>query len=200
MFSKGKPAANEPAAAPAERSSSRKASDVPSIISPDMTVTGNLSSAGDIQVDGRVDGDVDAANLTIGQNGTIEGTIQAHAVQVHGTVSGEIRASSVTLAATARIHGDIVHESLAIEAGAYLDGHCRRREAQVQAAKAQPGAAQSAAPAQDQSGARSKSGKRAGTASAQTGNGDGSAAPSEDAGGLTDSTAGTTESAPKRVQ
>ena len=124
MFSKGKADSGDTAAPAAKRQS-----DVPSIISPDLTVTGNLVSSGDIQVDGRVDGDVDAANLTVGQHGTIEGTIRATSVHICGTISGEVHAQSVTLAATAHIQGNIVHESLAIEAGAYLDGHCRRRDA-----------------------------------------------------------------------
>jgi cytoskeletal protein CcmA (bactofilin family) len=37
-----------------------------------------------------------------------------------------IRAKSVFLASTARMAGDVEHESLAIEPGAYIEGHCKR--------------------------------------------------------------------------
>jgi hypothetical protein len=50
-------------------------------------------------------------------------------VRVCGTVEGEIEGGTVTLAASARVLGDIVHDSLAIEPGAHLEGHCRRRGA-----------------------------------------------------------------------
>ncbi len=33
------------------------------------------------------------------------------------------------MAKSARVEGDIIHEQLSIEAGAYLDGYCRRMEA-----------------------------------------------------------------------
>jgi len=47
-------------------------------------------------------------------------------VRVHGTVNGQIKARSVQLAKTAHVVGDILHEDLAIETGAFLEGHCKR--------------------------------------------------------------------------
>ncbi len=45
---------------------------------------------------------------------------------MHGAVKGMVRAKSVFLASTARMSGDVEHESLAIEPGAYMEGHCKR--------------------------------------------------------------------------
>jgi cytoskeletal protein CcmA (bactofilin family) len=42
------------------------------------------------------------------------------------------------LAKTAQVNGDIWHDSLAIEAGAYLDGHCKRNDTQPAAAAPAP--------------------------------------------------------------
>ena len=47
---------------------------------------------------------------------------------IHGKITGQINAKSVSLAKTAYVKGDILHEKLAIEHGAYLEGHCRRTE------------------------------------------------------------------------
>jgi cytoskeletal protein CcmA (bactofilin family) len=107
----------------------KAAGGVPSIISPDLTITGDLNSSGDIQVDGTVRGDVTADTLTIGEQGQVEGKVRGERVRVCGTVEGEIEGGTVTLAASARVLGDIVHDSLAIEPGAHLEGHCRRRGA-----------------------------------------------------------------------
>jgi len=99
---------------------------VPSIVSADLTVTGDLVSAGEIQIDGRVEGDIKCASLIIGIAGAVTGEVSAQTVRMHGTVSGQVIAKSVFLASTARMVGDITHESLAIEPGAFMEGHCRR--------------------------------------------------------------------------
>lgn len=100
----------------------------PSIVSADLRVVGDLSSKGEIHVDGNIEGDIRCQVLVIGQSGTVTGQIISDSVRVHGTLTGQIRARSVFLAATARVVGDVSHESLAIEPGAFLEGHCGRME------------------------------------------------------------------------
>ena len=56
----------------------------------------------------------------------VVGEVFAKSVRVHGKITGQINAQSVSLAKTAYVKGDILHEKLAIEDGAYLEGHCRR--------------------------------------------------------------------------
>ena len=99
---------------------------VPSIISEDLTITGNLLSKGEIQIDGRVEGDIDTETLLVGESAHINGDVRAKRVRVYGRVNGQITAQSVTLASTAQVTGDIVHEDLSIEKGAFLEGHCQR--------------------------------------------------------------------------
>lgn len=119
MFSKAK-AANS-----GETAAGRHSSGVPTVISPDLTIEGNLKSDGDIQLDGVVDGDVETRTLTVGEDGTVHGSVTAETVRICGKVDGEVRAGSVSLARTAEVRGDVVHDSLAIEAGAFIDGRCR---------------------------------------------------------------------------
>lgn len=102
---------------------------MPSIISVGLAVQGDLICEGDIQVEGSVQGDVKSHNLTIGQAGSVTGTVEAETVQVSGAVRGQIRARSVTLARTARVLGNIWYEDLVIEAGARLKGTCKRLDA-----------------------------------------------------------------------
>jgi cytoskeletal protein CcmA (bactofilin family) len=100
----------------------------PSILSENLRVKGDLSSVGEMQIDGAVDGDVRAATLTIGKSGGVTGTVTADVILVRGTVNGPIRGGRVTLAASARVTGDIQHETLTIEPGAYFEGHSRRTD------------------------------------------------------------------------
>jgi len=102
----------------------------PSIISENLKVTGNLVSDGDIQMDGTIDGDVRSKRLTIGHSAVINGAVMGDVVRTAGTVNGEITAKKVELTETAKVTGDIIHESLAIDAGAFVQGLCRRVEGQ----------------------------------------------------------------------
>lgn len=99
----------------------------PSILSRGLTIVGNLTSDGEIQIDGRVEGDIVTRALTIGEGAEVIGRIQAETAVVKGRVNGFIRARSVTLAKSANVVGDIVHQSLTIEPGACLEGNCRRQ-------------------------------------------------------------------------
>ena len=61
-------------AAPAKRAPRPSA---PSIISADLVITGTLTSTGDMQIDGRVEGDVRSIGLVIGEKAEIHGEICA---------------------------------------------------------------------------------------------------------------------------
>jgi cytoskeletal protein CcmA (bactofilin family) len=103
-------------------------SSAPSIISSDLLVNGTLVSSGDIQIDGRVEGDVHSAGLVIGDKAFIHGEILADDVIVRGKVEGSIRARKVLLAATCHVEGNILHEAFAVEAGAFFEGNCRHSD------------------------------------------------------------------------
>ncbi len=100
----------------------------PAIISADLRVVGDMTSAGDIQIDGEVEGDIQSRALTVGEGAHVKGSISAETVRICGTVTGEIKASTVTLDKTAKVMGDIMNISLAIEPGAFFEGNCRRLE------------------------------------------------------------------------
>jgi cytoskeletal protein CcmA (bactofilin family) len=102
--------------------SAQPISSTPSIISADLRITGNLHSNGDIQIDGKIDGNLDSKSLTIGESAAVNGTISCGRLRVCGKVSGEIRATSVVLARSARVSADVAHKSLEIESGASLEG------------------------------------------------------------------------------
>ncbi|MBI1239659.1 MAG: polymer-forming cytoskeletal protein [Alphaproteobacteria bacterium] len=97
----------------------------PSIISSDFVINGKLVSSGDIQIDGKVEGDIRTNSLTVGEKAFVQGEIVGEEVVVRGKVVGTIRAKRVQLASTCHVEGNILHEALAVEAGAFFEGHCR---------------------------------------------------------------------------
>jgi len=98
----------------------------PSIIASDCIVTGDVFSQGEVQMDGRVNGDLRCDLLVVGETGSITGEISAQTVRIFGSVNGQITAAAVELAKSARVLGDITHDSLAIEAGAHVQGRIKR--------------------------------------------------------------------------
>ena len=105
-----------------------RTSAAPSIISADLTVTGTLTSTGDIQIDGRVEGDVQSAGLVIGDKAFIHGDVMAEEVTIRGRVQGSVRARKVLLASTCHVEGNILHEAFAVETGAFFEGNCRHAD------------------------------------------------------------------------
>ncbi len=99
-----------------------------SVLSADLTVVGNLKTAGDIQVEGTVEGDIRAHLLTVGETATIRGEIMADDIVVNGRVIGRVRGLKVRLTSTARVEGDIIHKTIAIESGAHFEGSVQRQE------------------------------------------------------------------------
>ncbi len=100
----------------------------PSLVSNDLTIKGNVTTSGDIQIEGTIEGDVRAHLLTVGESATIKGEIAADDVIVNGKVIGRLRGLKVRLTASARVDGDIVHKTIAIESGAQFEGTVQRQE------------------------------------------------------------------------
>lgn len=122
-----------PMAAPPQIPGSRlpaagRTSGSPSVIGADLTITGNLESKGEVQIDGDLQGDVVAARIVIGERARITGSLTAEEVVIRGSVQGSVRGNSVTFQATSHVEGDVYHKSLAIEQGAYFEGKSRRSD------------------------------------------------------------------------
>lgn len=118
-------AAPRPAAPPLRTGAERSA---PSVIGPDLIITGNLVSKGEMQIDGEVQGDIRGTNIIIGERARITGTIVAEEAVIRGQVLGSVRSRRVMLQSSSRVEGDIFHQTLAIEQGAYFEGKSRRTD------------------------------------------------------------------------
>ena len=131
-----------PAAAGAPRSTNL------STLSAGVNYEGNISGSGELQVDGKLKGDIRVARVVVGENGSVEGNVAADVVEIRGRVSGTLAGKSVKLFSTSRVEGDITQEQLSIEQGAWFQGRCiqAKREAPAAAAAAAAAVAPAAAP------------------------------------------------------
>ncbi len=107
-----------------------RAPDTPtSVLGQDITISGQqlvLKTKGSLLIAGHIQGDVHGESVTVGETGSVTGTIVARSIMVQGEVRGALKGSSVMLNATSRVDGDIVKQSLAIAEGAQFDGSVRR--------------------------------------------------------------------------
>ena len=108
--------------------STPKAKPPASILSADLTITGDLKTTGDVNIEGTVEGDIRAHLLTVGEGATVKGECIADDVVVNGRVVGRVRGLKLRLTATARVEGDIIHKTIAIESGAHFEGSVQRQE------------------------------------------------------------------------
>lgn len=100
-----------------------------SLIGAEMTIAGHVASAGSLHIDGRIDGDVRCANLCQSQSGVIAGDIVAEEARIGGLVEGAVTARAVVIEASGRVTGDVAYDTIAVAAGARVDGRLARREA-----------------------------------------------------------------------
>ena len=113
---------------------SRNGATALSFLGPEVVVSGDLATACQLHLEGRVDGNVRCALLIQGGTGIIAGDILADEARIGGLVQGTVNAANVVVEASARITGDVTYETISIAAGARIDGRLARREALGQAA------------------------------------------------------------------
>lgn len=89
-------------------------------------ITGDISSAGDVRIDGFLKGNLKIdGRLVIGPNGKVEGEVMCANADISGEIKGTLNvAEMLALKATAKIMGDMVTGKLSIEPGAIFTGSC----------------------------------------------------------------------------
>jgi cytoskeletal protein CcmA (bactofilin family) len=98
-----------------------------SMIGSDIVVTGDIEASVDLQVEGRVIGDVRCATLILGERSYVGGNIYADRVRVSGNVEGSIEARDLAVEATAHVTGDVTYSRLRVINGGVLEGKITRR-------------------------------------------------------------------------
>jgi cytoskeletal protein CcmA (bactofilin family) len=94
------------------------------IISNGVKIEGKITSSGNIRVDGEIQGDIiSQSNVSVGENGQVNGQINAEVITIGGKVSGTVKAKEkLVLDSKGNLRGDIFTRILVVEAGAKFDG------------------------------------------------------------------------------
>jgi cytoskeletal protein CcmA (bactofilin family) len=99
-----------------------------STIGEDLTISGSVTSKGELHLDGQVQGDVHCVALVLGEKAQLEGNVVAEDVMVRGRLIGSVRALTVTLQANSHVEGNLFHRSLSLEQGTHFEGESHPSE------------------------------------------------------------------------
>ncbi len=98
--------------------------DATGVIGRGIEIKGTLSGAGDLVVEGRVEGQISLKNtLTIEESGEVKADVEVESVVINGKMSGNVEATDkVQVSNSARMVGDIKAPRVVIEDGARFKG------------------------------------------------------------------------------
>ncbi|MDD2386070.1 MAG: polymer-forming cytoskeletal protein [Bacteroidales bacterium] len=96
------------------------------IIGNGTTLTGDVSSTGDIRIDGKLQGNLNSkSKLVLGASGKLIGEVFCKNAEVSGQIEGKITVEELlVLKSSSKIYGDIIASKLSIEPGAVFTGTC----------------------------------------------------------------------------
>jgi cytoskeletal protein CcmA (bactofilin family) len=100
---------------------------IETVIGTSAILNGDLQSEKVIRIDGKLNGNIRAAGVMIGEEGQVIGDIDTIVFMVAGCVKGNIKASdSIEILPKARVEGDITTDLLTIVEGATFEGKSSR--------------------------------------------------------------------------
>ncbi len=96
------------------------------LISAGTTLKGDISSNGDLRIDGTIIGNIhSSAKIIVGNNGVVEGDISGNQADIVGKVSGNIRAKELLqLRGESVVTGNLYAGKLQVEPSATFNGQC----------------------------------------------------------------------------
>ncbi len=96
------------------------------LIGKGTSLEGNLTTAGNLRVEGNVKGSIHAkAKVVLSETAVVDGDLMAQHAEIGGTVQGKINITGLLiLKPTAVVDGDLVTHKLIFEEGARFNGKC----------------------------------------------------------------------------
>lgn len=111
------------------------------LISRSTKIVGDLHFSGDLQIEGRVCGNIvvepgQDARIVVAESGIVEGEIHAPVAVINGHVSGDIHSTKhIELAAKAVVIGSVHYQLIEMVKGSQVNGNLIYKEAEAPAEK-----------------------------------------------------------------
>lgn len=108
--------------------SKKKGLSIDTLVGQDAIIEGDVTFSGGLRLDGRVRGNVVAAEgkssmLVISEKGVVEGEVRVDHLILNGTVTGPVHAAELLeLQPHARVYGEVRYAALEMHQGAIVEG------------------------------------------------------------------------------
>lgn len=109
-------------------------------ISRNTKVKGDIDAAGDLRIDGDLEGNLNCkGRVVVGADASIKGIVKCKTGDILGTVEGELIVDDLlSLKSTAFVNGNITMGKLSVEPGANFTGKCSMNGEPSRAVKKKP--------------------------------------------------------------
>lgn len=108
----------QPAALPRREGKPRTGS----LFGAEVAICGDIETTGDVQIDGRLLGNIRCRQFVQGAGSDVKGDIVAETARIAGSVEGTVSARHLAVAATARIEGKVEYGDISVQNGGRIDG------------------------------------------------------------------------------
>ena len=93
-----------------------------SILANSFSLKGSITCKGELQIDGRINGNINGEKVILGPESSMDGTLTADEIVISGKFKGKIKGKSIMLDSSAIVDAEINYEILAIEDGSSING------------------------------------------------------------------------------
>ena len=97
-----------------------------SVLANSINLKGSISCKGELQIEGRINGNITGEKVVLGSDSNMEGTLNADEVIIIGKFKGKIKGKSIRLDSGSSVDAEIHYEILAIEDGSTVNGTIRK--------------------------------------------------------------------------
>lgn len=95
-----------------------------SVFSADLRVTGDVTSKGDLDIHGHVEGALDVKGLTVAPGASVTGTVRAASATIAGRVEGQMDCDRVAIQPSGTLEGTVTYRTLSVMMGGGLNARC----------------------------------------------------------------------------
>ncbi|MBR2140838.1 MAG: polymer-forming cytoskeletal protein [Rickettsiales bacterium] len=100
--------------------------DIPSVIAKGVVIKGNIENGQNIEIEGKIEGDITAKIVTIRENGVVNGNVKCEIFNISGTFDGNVNSDKINIADTSVVNGTLEYNFLSVDFGATINCELKR--------------------------------------------------------------------------
>lgn len=100
--------------------------DVPSLISKSVSIVGDIKNAANIEIEGKIEGNIFADIITLREDGEIIGNVKSKVFNIKGKFNGNVSSDKINISDAAIVNGLLEYNFLSVDYGASINCELKR--------------------------------------------------------------------------